>query len=411
MRFFGLTLTLLLVSLASVGWAQSVTERSLAESPETKLYEAALSAMHADNLPQAIELLELLVRTTPRHAGAWLDLAEVYCRSGREAEAHTTLVRLKSQHPGIAEKVDVLSPLVLRACAPVPLRSVVSNSFLEVGSGTNSNVNLGSIQRDLMVGPIDSPLLLTLSRDSMPRADSFIDFKGGTSVTFGNSDRIAATITARKYATQTQFNELITSLDWRHQLTAGPWQTVLSAGHKWTLINDKVYAQTLQVGADLFTPVSVLGGRVSVGLSLSPTRYAEASALNVFSTLAGVGIQWPSGAQIEAVWRENAAAHNRPGGDAVGYQIKGRYERTLGQGWRAGMHGQTQAMQDKSILFPGLFNLRRKQQSWSLVARVEHDLAPSWITGIDFSNFSQTDSIPILSFKGHELKLWLRKQL
>ena len=73
------------------------------------------------------------------------------------------------------------------------------------------------------------------------------------------------------------------------------------------------------------------------------------------------------------------------------------------------MHGQTQAIQDKSIFFPGLFDLRRKQQSWSLVARLEHDLASSWITGTDFSNFSQTDSIPILSFRGHELKLWLRK--
>ena len=408
MRF--LWLTLLLTSLTSVSWAQMVTELSLSDSPEAKLYDAALTAMHADNLPQAIELLELLIRTTPHHAGAWLDLAEVYCRSGREADARTTLVRLKSELPPIAEKVDVLTPLVLGACAPAPLPSVVSNSFLEVAGGTSSNVNLGSIQRELIVGTIDGPLLLTLSSDSAPRADSFVDFKGGTSVTFGNSNRIAASIATREYATQTQLNELITSLDWQHQLTAGSWQTVMSAGNKWTLINDKIYAQTLQVGADFFSPVSVLGGRVSVGLSLSPTQYPETSAFNVSSTLARLGIQWQSGAQIEVVWRENAATNNRPGGDAVGYQIRGRYERTLSQGWRVGMHGQTQVMQDKSIFFPGLFDLRRKQQSWSLVARLERDLASNWITGIDFLNFSQTDSIPILSYKGNELKLWLRKQ-
>lgn len=407
MRFFGSML--LVASLTSVGWAQTATERSLSASPEAELYEAALSAIHANNLPQAIELLELLIRTTPHHAGAWLDLAVVYCQSGREVDARTTLVRLKSELPPIAEKVDELTPLVLRACAPAPLRSVVSNSFLEAGGGTNSNVNLGSIQRELIVGPSDSPLLLRLSSDSMPRADSFVDLKGGTSFTFGSSNRIAATIAAREYVTQTQFNELITSLDWQHQLTAGPWHTVISAGNRWTLINDKIYAQTLQVGADFFSPISVLGGRVSVGLSLSPTHYADASAFNVLSTMARIGIQWPSGAQIEAVWRENAATNNRPGGDAAGYQIRGRYERTLSQGWRVGMHGQTQAIQDKSIFFPGLFDLRRKQQSWSLVARLEHDLASSWITGTDFSNFSQTDSIPILSFRGHELKLWLRK--
>ena len=405
-----LWLTLLLTSLTSVSWAQMVAELSLSDSPEAKLYDAALTAMHADNLPQAIELLELLIRTTPHHAGAWLDLAEVYCRSGREADARTTLVRLKSELPPIAEKVDVLTPLVLGACAPAPLPSVVSNSFLEVAGGTSSNVNLGSIQRELIVGTIDGPLLLTLSSDSAPRADSFVDFKGGTSVTFGRSDRIAASIATREYATQTQLNELITSLDWQHQLTAGSWQTVMSAGNKWTLINDKIYAQTLQVGADFFSPVSVLGGRVSVGLSLSPTQYPETSAFNVSSTLARLGIQWQSGAQIEVVWRENAATNNRPGGDAVGYQIRGRYERTLSQGWRVGMHGQTQVMQDKSIFFPGLFDLRRKQQSWSLVARLERDLASNWITGIDFLNFSQTDSIPILSYKGNELKLWLRKQ-
>lgn len=408
MRFFWSTL--LLTSLTSVSWAQMVTELSLSDSPEAKLYDAALTAMHADNLPQAIELLELLIRTTPHHAGAWLDLAEVYCRSDREVDARTILVRLKSELPPIAEKVDELTPLVLGACAPASLPAVVSNSFLEVAGGTSSNVNLGSSQRELIVGTIDGPLLLTLSSDSAPRADSFVDFKGGTSVTFGSSDRIAATIATREYATQTQFNELITSLDWQHQLTAGPWQTVMSAGNKWTLINDKIYAQTLQVGADFFSPVSILGGRVSVGLSLSPTHYREASAFNVLSTLARLGIQWPSGAQIEVVWRENAATNNRPGGDAMGYQIRGRYERTLSQGWRVGMHGQTQVMQDKSIFFPGLFDLRRKQQSWSLVARLERDLASSWVTGIDFLNFSQTDSIPILSYKGNELKLWLRKQ-
>lgn len=407
-RFF--RLTLLLMCLTSAGWAQTVTELSLSDTPEAKLYEAALSAMQADNLPQAIKLLELLVQTTPHHAGAWLDLAEVYCRSGREEDARATLVRLKNGQPTIAENINVLSPLVLRACAPMPLRSVVSSSFLEVGSGTNSNVNLGSIQRELFVGPIDSPLLLTLSEDSRPRADSFVDFKGGASATFGSSDRIAATIAMREYAVKTQFNEWITSLDWQHQLTAGHWRTVVSAGHKWTLINNKIYSRTLQLGADVLTPVNVLGGRVSVGLSLSPTRYAEASALNVFGTSARVGIQWPSGAQIEAVWLENAATNNRPGGDALGYQLKGRYERQLVRGWRAGMNGQIQVMQDKSIFFPGLFDLRRKQQSWYLVSRVEHDLAPNWITGIDFSKFSQTDSIPILSFKGHELKLWLRKQ-
>lgn len=409
MRFFWLAL--LLTGLTSAGWAQTAKEPSLSDSPEDKLYEAALSAMQADNLPQAIKLLELLVQTTPHYAGAWLDLAEVYCRSNRELDARTTLARLKSDQPAIAEKVDVLSPLVLRACAPMPRRSVVSNSFLEVGSGSSSNVNLGSIQRELLVGPVDSPLVLSLSEDSSPRADSFVDYKGGASVTLGSSDRIAATIALRDYRTRTQFNELTTSLDWQHQLTAGPWQTVVSAGLKWALINNKIYSRTLQLGADLLTPVNVLGGRVAVGLSLSPTRYAEASALNVMSTSARAGIQWPSGAQIEAVWRENSATNNRPGGDAAGYQLKARYERNLVLGWRAGMHGQVQAMQDKSVFFPGLFDLRRKQESWFLVARIEHDLAPSWITGIDLSKFSQADSIPILSFKGHEFKLWLRKQL
>jgi tetratricopeptide (TPR) repeat protein len=407
-RFWGLALWL--AGLTSTGWAQTVTERSLGELPESKLYEAALAAMQTDNLAQAIELMALLIRTSPQHAGAWLDLAELYCRSGRETEARTTLMRLKRELPSIAGKVDALTPLVLKACAPAPPPPVAFNSFIEAGGGTNSNVNLGSIQRELIVGPVASPLLLTLSGDSVPRADSFTDYKGSTSVTFGNSDRLAVTIAARDYANQTQFNELITSLDWQHQLTTGPWQTVVSAGPKWTLIDNKIYAQSLQLGAELYTPVSVLGGRVSFGVSLSPTRYAEASAFNVLSTMARVGMQWTSGAQIEAVWQKNTATNTRPGGDAEGYQLKGRYEWALVPGWRAGLHGQVQSMQDKSIFFPGLFDLFRKQESWSLVARVEHDLAPGWITGLDFSNFSQTDNIPILSFEGREMKLWVRKQ-
>lgn len=406
-----LGLALGLVGLAFGSWAQSVEVRSLDEPPEAKIYAAALSAMQADNLPQAIALLNLLISTSPKHAGAWLDLAEIYCRSGRETEARATLSRLKSELPSISEKIEALSPVVLSACAPSPSPSpkVIFKSFLEAGGGSNSNVNLGATQRELIVGPIENPLLLALSDSSKPQADSFLDYKGGIALNFGSSNRVLATLAAREYSSQTQFNELITDLDWQHQLTSGPWLTVLSAGYKLAMLDNKIFSQSPRISSDFYTPVSALGGRIFVGLGLSPTSYAEASAFNVFSRLSKVGILWPSGAQIEAVWLQNAATNNRPGGDAEGYQIKGRYEWTLALGWRAGLNGQAQEMQDKSIFFPGLFDLTRKQQSWSLIARVEHDLAPSWIMGVDFSNFSQIDSIPLLSFKGQELRLWLRK--
>ena len=410
MRLFGLVVLFSLASFTSFTHAQTLTKDSVKVFAEQQIYEDALSSMHDGNLTRAIELLELLSQLEPQHAGGRLDLASVYCQLGRGNDAQSVLNKLKLDMPSIADKVDALSAIVIGNCANKAPSSVIWSSYFEVASGTSSNVNLGSTQRDLIVGPVESPLLLTLPSESMPRGDSFFDYKAGTYATRGSTDQISATVAARELTSQSQFNEFITNLDWKHQLTSGSWQTITSADHKLTVINNSVYSKRVLIGADVFAPYRLIGGRLFGGLDLSTTSYAQANAFNVRGTYSKAGIRWASGAQIEVGLRHNKATNNRPGGDSVGHQLKGQYATDIAPGWRLGLHGQTQSMHDREIFFPVLFDIRRKQKTWSTIIRIEHDIAPSWISGLDYSSFAQNDSIPIFSYTGHEVRLWLRKK-
>ena len=164
----------------------------------------------------------------------------------------------------------------------------------------------------------------------------------------------------------------------------------------------------MQASGEVFPPLKVFGGRVSFGVNLGQTTYPQAQEFNVFSTLLRAGIQWRQGFQIEAGWRWNVATNDRPGGNSSGYQIIGRYDLPLPSAWRAGIQGRFQDMRDESIFFPGLFDFRRSQKSWSFIGRVEHDLKDNWVAGMDYLNSSQDDNIPIFSFKGNEIRAWLR---
>lgn len=394
---------------ASVGWAQHPSDPNPDLSSDSQLYEAAATAMHAGESERAATLLESLLRVNPRFVGAWLDLAMLYCQSGKPEEAHALLERLKSKQPEIADKVAALSPVVLGACEARPSRSLAPTYSFEMGGGYNSNVNLGASQREIILGSADSPLLLQLLPESKPRGDAYLEARGAVAAPLGQKDAVLASVFAREYSDMRRYNESVTSVDWQRYLGSGPWQGVVSAGHRWTFLNGGIYDRTLQASTELFTPLMFFGGRVSLGMNFGQTHYAEAQAFDVSSTLARVGIKWRPGAQIEAGWRRNAAINDRPGGNSYGYQIMGRYDFALAPAWRAGVHGRLQQLRDDSIFFPGLFDLRRSQRSWSLLTRVEHDLKNNWHAGVDFSFFSQGDSVPILSFQGNDLRLWLRR--
>jgi len=407
-RFLGL-MVFLSASFTSINYAQTLTNDSIKVLAQKDIYDDATAAIYEKNLTRAVELLELLSKVDPQNVGGRLDLASIYCQLGLEKNARAVINELKSDLPSISDKVENLSAVVMGNCSNKAQSSVTWNSYFEVARGSSSNVNLGAIQRDLIAGPIDNPFLLSMPNESMPHRDSFTDYKVGTYATIGSTDQISATIAARELATQSQFNELITNLDWKHQLTSGPWQAILTGDHKLAVINNLVYSNAVLLGADLFTPFGLMGGRFFAGIDQSATNYAQANVFNIHGTHIKTGIKWPSGAQFEIGWRNNKAINNRPGGNSSGRQIKGQYGFSFAQGWRFSTLGQAQSMQDKEIFFPGLFDIRRAQNSWSVIARVEHNIAPNWVTGLDYSNFSQADNIPIFSYKGQELRLWLLK--
>ncbi len=400
-----LVLFIFLFAWASTGLSQTLSDPVDDAASDFKLYESAIMATHSGDVKQATKLLEVLVSINPRFVGAWLDLAMLYCQSNRSAEARDLLFKLKKTLPEVSDKVEELSPVILRACE---FQHYLPTSSIEVAHGYNSNVNLGALQREMVIGSSDSPLLLQLSPESKPRGDSYLDVRGTGMFTLGNRDAVYASFFVRDYANMSSFNQHMANIDWQHYWISDKWQGIFSAGHRWIALNGSIYDRTLQASAELHSPLKILDGRVFVGTNISQTNYPTAKAFDIFSTLFRTGIQWRQGFQIEAGWRWNTALNNRPGGDAAGYQVVGRYDQVLPKEWRFGILGRFQSMRDKSIFFPGLFDLNRSQQSLSFLASLEHDFKNGWVAGIDYSNYSQDDNIPIFSFKGNDTRVWLR---
>lgn len=104
-------------------------------------YEEALKLLELGDREGAIEQYNLLLDKLPNHAGAWLDLALLYCEQGEVARAHQIFEHVERQFqppPAIRELI-----LHYRASGCAPRPAPKGRWVVTLSTGHTSNVNRG----------------------------------------------------------------------------------------------------------------------------------------------------------------------------------------------------------------------------------------------------------------------------
>jgi len=301
-------------------------------NPGLAIYEQALELIGQGEVDRATKILEAVVEKDPTNAGAWLDLALLYCQSGRAllaADTFDTLTRKFQVPPSILSLITFQQEL---GCGSK--RAVKIDARLAIGHASNVNSAPSS---DVIRFGAGAPIsFLELSQDSRPRADTFL---GGTvsaavPTQGANQGTWFFGADSRSYFQEKDFDSQNLVLGYSESrffdhssLKQADW--FASINH-WRIGGESVES-SLRLGLDLWAPnASPLSPEITLGVGslLSRTTYDANRNFDgdrvEFLLLAAWQSQHSEGRYFfgpAADW----AKSQRPGGDRLGWVLGGRH--------------------------------------------------------------------------------------
>ena len=133
-------------------------------------YSEAMLAISQGRLNDAQALLTTLVRDQPRHAGAWLDLAMLYCASAKADEAERLFQEIEQDFQPPPAIREVIARQRLAGCHGWQAKRDVT---VRLSRGAESNANQGASNPIFSFGSGLSQVDLTLLPAYLPQADRY----------------------------------------------------------------------------------------------------------------------------------------------------------------------------------------------------------------------------------------------
>lgn len=331
-------------------------------------YQEALAAVAMGERERALSMLETLVARQPRHAGAWLDLALLYCDLGDVEKSRQILSRIELEFDPSPVIRDLIALQRERTCKAAPSGPVWS-AGLQVGH--DSNVNRGASSNRVILDSGSGPVVAQLADDALPRQDSFSE--GWVDANWRQDSRsLRFSALARKYennaAYDTQALSLMGEQMWASARAEGAFRLQWSSA--W--LGGEAFLDTLAATAGVAGRDMLFGVHPSAELALAYNHFPAAPDFDsrVWSLRPGLvknasGYSW----RASLVATADLADGSRPGGDryGIGAEITGAWR--LAPGTRLSGSGQVQQFHNTEAYFPPLLNTIRRQLLW--IGRIE----------------------------------------
>lgn len=392
--------------------------RVLSAEEAEQLYLRALQALAENDLPTAQDLLQRLMAGRPDHAGAWLDLAVLYCHLGDGRRANALWDEVEARFAPPRPIRELISLQRAQGCAP-PVAQPGWLAQLQGARGHSSNVNQGV--RDLHVGlngPA-GPVVLQLLPQYAPRGDGFTQLNASVRVPVADTKLEGfAQWQGRWHDAQHPFDVQDVALGLtRHWGLAG-WQGRWQLGWGTTTLGGAVYQRYWQ-GQAWATPPWQPPAPWRWNLSAGLTRL-NYPALPDFDAR-----QWDARLHLEhasALQRLEAYASaaqdlgraQRPGGDRDGWGLGLDWQRQLGTAWgqlvvaRAGLDWMQ--WRSRAPYAPGFIDVRRVQRTWTgtaaLVLPVQDDAA--WV--LELRQVRNDENIGLFAYDVRTLQISYQKR-
>ncbi len=380
-----------------------------AESPSMQpdLYQDAMLSIVDGRLGDAEKTLATLTETEPRHAGAWLDLAMLYCAAGNAAAAEKLFVEIEHRFAPPPPILEVMAYQRKQGCAGA---QASQKTTVRLGRGFEGNVNQGAHNPNFSIGSGVNQIDLVLLPSYQPRSDQYTQLSGELVREFSpNGVTGVVQLQSRTYDQLTNFNSTSLFLGVERPWRWGEWGLRAAGSTGLMTLDSQLYLKQTQLQMELLPPLPL------------PTYWkfgmtGSWSAID-YPTLSGFDAQWweARGAltyrkddtwfQMSASAVQDRAMGQRPGGDRVGMfaSVQGRMSlgnRVLGE---AGF--QLQNWQADGVFSPGLIDVRRAQNTsiFRLAATLPIDARQAVI--LEFKDTQNYENISIFEYRNQSVQL------
>ena len=394
--------SLLLLMWIGVAYAEPIPKAS---SPD--LYGEAMLAISEGRLGDAEEILSKLVAEEPRHAGAWLDLAILYCASGNAAAAEHLFSEIERRYAPPPPILDVIAHQRKLGCAGWTAKT---NASIRLGRGYESNVNQGARSPNFSIGGGGSQIDLVLLPEFRPRGDQFTNLSGELVRDFSQNGAFGVVqFQSRNYDHLSRYNTIALFVGAENPWRWDRWGGRLAGTTGFMTLDGQVYLQQSQIQLEVVPPLP-LGRGWQFGVTGSWSYIA-------YPTLSNFDAQWweTRGALSylgdDVWWQANVGAvkdrqaGERPGGDRTGSfaNIRGRF--SLGSRVQAELGWQFQRWEGEKAYFPGLIDVQRNQNTNFMRMAAIFPLNECHAINLEFKDIRNQENISIFEYRNWILQL------
>ena len=386
-------------------------------------YLLGTTALEAESPQLAINALERVVMMRPNFAGAWLDLAIAYFRSG-DAEMAAQIIKHVDDNFSPPEK---LKAELTKVRQKIKLSQVTDGWRFNAGllSGHVKNANFGLSQSTFQLTPVGgTPIDVAVDVDSKPRSDNALELRAEVYRRFDYGDKIRndvqISVRAREYSQVTNQNFIDLAAYWantRPFLGINNWEVQSGATIRHMILDNKSLATNTSVFAGLITRVKQCESNARMEFEHRASQGSARFDANI--PWLGFGMSCPFGKVIvDANYRYG---WDNPTGDRPGGLTR-RQESSIQARWFATERFQARGIfyyanyQDQvgysELLSYGAKRTidrvgKRLELAWVLpIAQSNH-----WVMQLELDDVNNDSNIAVSKFNDTQVFLGLRYQL
>jgi hypothetical protein len=375
------------------------------------LYQDALQSISEGRKADAFDTLREVTEESPRHAGAWLELALIHCELGNEAEAERMFATIETRFNPPRGILELIAAAREQGCKR--WRRNTSASF-SAGRGIDQNVNQGaSLGTYLLDGP-NGPIETELTPEFRPRHDQYThvgaDYQTDLSAngTRGFVDaHVRRNDQLHDYDTTSLFAGIETP--WRF----GSWRLHTSAMAGGVSLGGRLYQRQAQLQARLDLPVPAAGPRAALIANVTRSNYLTLQNFdsNTFELRGQLSHESATGSAIASLGLlTDRGGALRPGGTRQGALASVRGRHRLGESLDGELSFTRQDWRGASAYSPGLINEVRHQSTAVWRAALTYALSPEQRLLLEARDVHNRENITIFQYNERLLQLSWQRQ-
>ena len=390
-----------------------------AASAPPNLYGEAMLAIADGRIADAEKILVALAAMAaaePGHAGAWLDLAMLYCAVGNSVSAAHLFTEIERRFAPPPAILEVMERQREGGCGGGRPKSDLT---LRLGRGFESNVNQGASSPNFSFNNGISQIELVLLPEYLPRGDRFTQLSAELLRDFSLSGPTGVVqFQSKQYDNLSSYSygSLFLGLDKPWQW--GEWGLRAAGSTGFMTLGNKVYLKQNQLQMEV-TPPLPLSKEWQLRLTgiLNSTAYAslegfDAQWREARATLSHHSEDWLLQASASSV--QDQARGQRPGGNRAGMLAGLQGRMNLGKGVTAELGWQLQNWAGSRDYFPGLLDTPRLQRTRTFRASTTFPLSAEHALVLEFRDTRNHENISIFDYRNRTVQLnwqWQPRQM